>query len=131
MGHPEVLEQVGATKLADYTDQLARHYKIDSIDTQAYLNRAALVGCNNERLSQSYAKQLYTRKYLRNTSVTGRLGDIMEPRPIGTPISLCVNESGVVSSSNPNFRCSKTLPIFLELCVVQVDFSSSSQSKLR
>jgi hypothetical protein len=25
----------------------------------------------------------------------------------------------VVSSSNPNFRCSKTLPIFLELCVVQ------------
>ncbi|VVH63380.1 hypothetical protein BSPWISOX_1427, partial [uncultured Gammaproteobacteria bacterium] len=76
VGHPEVLEQVGATKLADYTDQLARHYKIDSIDTQAYLNRAALVGCNNERLSQSYAKQLYTRKYLRNTSVTGRLGDI-------------------------------------------------------
>ncbi|VVH61647.1 hypothetical protein BSPWISOX_2730, partial [uncultured Gammaproteobacteria bacterium] len=29
VGHPEVLEQVGATKLADYTDQLARHYKID------------------------------------------------------------------------------------------------------
>jgi hypothetical protein len=26
VGHPEVLEQVGATKLADYTDQLARHY---------------------------------------------------------------------------------------------------------
>jgi hypothetical protein len=39
------LEKVGATKLADYTDQLVQHYKIDSLDTQAYLNRAALVGC--------------------------------------------------------------------------------------
>jgi hypothetical protein len=35
-----------------------------------------LVGCKNQALSESYAKQLYTRKYLRNTSVTGRLGDI-------------------------------------------------------
>jgi hypothetical protein len=42
-----------------------------TIPDSVYLNRAALVGCNNERLSQSYAKQLYTRKYLRNTSVTG------------------------------------------------------------
>ncbi|WP_143243121.1 C80 family cysteine peptidase, partial [Bathymodiolus azoricus thioautotrophic gill symbiont] len=76
VGHSKKLEEVGATKLADYTDQLAQHYKMDSVDSHAYLNRAALVGCNNERLSQSYAKELYTRKYLRNTSVTGRLGDI-------------------------------------------------------
>jgi hypothetical protein len=40
------------------------------------LNRAALVGCNNEKLSQDYANQLYTRKYLRDASVTGRLGDM-------------------------------------------------------
>jgi hypothetical protein len=45
-GHPETLEKVGATKLADYTDQLVQHYKIDSVDTHAYLNRAALVGCS-------------------------------------------------------------------------------------
>jgi hypothetical protein len=45
-----------------------RHYKIDSIDTQAYLNRAALVGCKNQALSESYAKQLYTRRYLRDAS---------------------------------------------------------------
>jgi hypothetical protein len=30
VGHPETLEQVGATKLADYTDQLVQHYKIDA-----------------------------------------------------------------------------------------------------
>jgi hypothetical protein len=53
-----------------------RHYKINSTDNSAYLNRAALVGCNNEKLSQDYANQLYTRKYLRDTSVTGRLGDM-------------------------------------------------------
>jgi hypothetical protein len=41
-----------------------------------YLNRAALVGCKNQLLSENYAKQLYTRRYLRDTSVTGRLGDI-------------------------------------------------------
>jgi hypothetical protein len=34
--------------LADYTDQLVQHYKIDSLDTHAYLNRAALVGCKNQ-----------------------------------------------------------------------------------
>jgi hypothetical protein len=62
---------VGATKLADYTDQLVQHYKIDSLDTHAYLNRAALVGCKNQALSENYAKQLYTRKYLRGVSVTG------------------------------------------------------------
>jgi hypothetical protein len=62
--------------LFNYTDQLVRHYKINSTDNSAYLNRAALVGCNNEKLSQDYANQLYTRKYLRDTSVTGRLGDI-------------------------------------------------------
>ncbi|VVH54836.1 hypothetical protein BSPCLSOX_345, partial [uncultured Gammaproteobacteria bacterium] len=76
VGHPETLEKVGATKLADYTDQLVQHYKIDSLDTHAYLNRAALVGCKNQALSENYAKQLYTRKYLRGASVTGRLGDI-------------------------------------------------------
>ncbi|VVH62213.1 hypothetical protein BSPWISOX_1455, partial [uncultured Gammaproteobacteria bacterium] len=76
VGHPEVLEQVGAIKLADYTDQLARHYKIDLVGSHAYLNRAALVGCKNQLLSENYAKQLYTRRYLRDTSVTGRLGDI-------------------------------------------------------
>jgi hypothetical protein len=43
-----------------------RHYKIDSIDTQAYLNRAALVGCKNQALSENYAKELYTRRYLRD-----------------------------------------------------------------
>jgi hypothetical protein len=37
-------------KLADYTDQLVQHYKIDSLDTHAYLNRAALVGCKNQAL---------------------------------------------------------------------------------
>jgi hypothetical protein len=26
VGHPEALEQVGARKLANYTDQLVRHY---------------------------------------------------------------------------------------------------------
>jgi hypothetical protein len=31
VGHPETLEKVGATKLADYTDQLVQHYKIDSV----------------------------------------------------------------------------------------------------
>jgi hypothetical protein len=49
-----------ATKLANYTDQLVRHYNINSVDSSAYLNRAALVGCNNEKLSQDYANQLYT-----------------------------------------------------------------------
>jgi hypothetical protein len=34
------------------------------------------VGCKNQLLSENYAKQLYTRRYLRDTSVTGRLGDI-------------------------------------------------------
>jgi hypothetical protein len=34
------------------------------------------VGCKNQALSENYAKQLYTRKYLRGVSVTGRLGDI-------------------------------------------------------
>jgi hypothetical protein len=29
-----------------------------------------------QALSENYAKQLYTRKYLRGVSVTGRLGDI-------------------------------------------------------
>jgi hypothetical protein len=38
--------------------------------------RAALVGCKNQALSENYAKELYTRRYLRDTSVTGRLGDI-------------------------------------------------------
>jgi hypothetical protein len=76
VGHSETLEKVGATKLANYTDQLVRHYKINSTDNSAYLNRAALVGCNNEKLSQDYANQLYTRKYLRDASVTGRLGDM-------------------------------------------------------
>jgi hypothetical protein len=28
------LEQVGATKLADYTDQLVQHYKIDLVGSQ-------------------------------------------------------------------------------------------------
>jgi hypothetical protein len=46
------------------------------IGSHAYLNRAALVGCKNQLLSENYAKQLYTRRYLRDTSVTGRLGDI-------------------------------------------------------
>jgi hypothetical protein len=31
VGHSEELEKAGATKLADYTDQLARHYKIDLV----------------------------------------------------------------------------------------------------
>jgi hypothetical protein len=35
-----------------------------------------IVGCDNGMLSENYAKQLYTRKYLRDTSVTGRLGDM-------------------------------------------------------
>jgi hypothetical protein len=39
VGHSEALEQVGATKLADYTDQLVQHYKIDLVGNHAYLNR--------------------------------------------------------------------------------------------
>jgi hypothetical protein len=35
-GHSEALEQVGATKLADYTDQLVQHYKIDLVGNHAY-----------------------------------------------------------------------------------------------
>jgi hypothetical protein len=79
-------------ELADYTDQLVQHYKIDLVGNHAYLNRAALVGCKNQLLSENYAKQLYTRRYLRDA------------RPTDLPISLCVNESGVVSSFSPNFR---------------------------
>jgi hypothetical protein len=56
VGHPETLEKVGATKLADYTDQLVQHYKIDSLDTQAYLNRAALVGCKNQALIRVFVE---------------------------------------------------------------------------
>jgi hypothetical protein len=72
---------------------------LDLVGNHAYLNRAALVGCNNERLSQSYAKQHYTRKYLRNTSVTGRLGDIQ--------ILIRTLESGVnaLSFGKTNFPC--------------------------
>jgi hypothetical protein len=40
------------------------------VGSHAYLNRAALVGCKNQLLSENYAKQLYTRRYLRDTSVT-------------------------------------------------------------
>jgi hypothetical protein len=57
-------------KLANYTDQLVRHYKIDSIDTQAYLNRAALVGCKNQLLSENYAKQLLSFMVLEPSSFT-------------------------------------------------------------
>jgi hypothetical protein len=35
-----------------------------------------LVGSKNEELSKNYAKQLYTREYLRGARVTGRIGDI-------------------------------------------------------
>ncbi|CAB5496063.1 C80 family cysteine peptidase, partial [Bathymodiolus thermophilus thioautotrophic gill symbiont] len=76
VGFPEELEKVGAEKLANYTDEIVRHYDIDSVDSHAYLNRAALVGCNNGDLSENYAKQLYTRKYLRGASVTGRLSNM-------------------------------------------------------
>ncbi|VVH51237.1 hypothetical protein BPUTSESOX_627, partial [uncultured Gammaproteobacteria bacterium] len=76
VGHPENLGKVGATKLANYTDTLMQRYHVDSVDSPAYLNRAAIVGCDNETLSENYAKQLYTREYLRGASVTGRLGDI-------------------------------------------------------
>ncbi|CAB5493969.1 hypothetical protein THERMOS_25, partial [Bathymodiolus thermophilus thioautotrophic gill symbiont] len=76
VGHPEELEKVGAEKLANYTDGIVQHYDIDSVDSHAYLNRAALVGCNNEDLSKRYAEQLYTREYLRGASVTGRSGDM-------------------------------------------------------
>jgi hypothetical protein len=42
-----------------FVAKLVRHYKINSTDNSAYLNRAALVGCNNEKLSQDYANQLF------------------------------------------------------------------------
>ncbi|CAC9629624.1 hypothetical protein, partial [uncultured Gammaproteobacteria bacterium] len=48
VGHSEKLEEVGAAKLANYTDKLVRHYKMDSAGSHAYLNRAALVGCKNK-----------------------------------------------------------------------------------
>jgi hypothetical protein len=51
------------------------------VGSHAYLNRAALVGCKNQLLSENYAKQLYTRRYLRDTSVTGRF-------PLEKPIFL-------------------------------------------
>jgi hypothetical protein len=76
VGHSEKLEEVGAQQLAIYTDSLMRYYNINSTDNSSYLNRAALMGCKNQALSESYANQLYTRKYLRGTSVTGRLGDM-------------------------------------------------------
>jgi hypothetical protein len=37
----------------DYTDQLVQHYKIDLVGNHAYLNRAALVGCKNQLLSEN------------------------------------------------------------------------------
>jgi hypothetical protein len=76
VGYPEKLDKVGAQNLANYTDEIIQRYNIDSVDSHAYLNRAALVGSKNEELSKNYAKQLYTREYLRGASVTGRIGDI-------------------------------------------------------
>jgi hypothetical protein len=76
VGQPEKLEKVGAQKLVNYIDEIMQRYNIDSVDSHAYLNRAALVGCKNKDLSKNYAKQLYTRAYLRRASVTGRIGDI-------------------------------------------------------
>jgi hypothetical protein len=35
------------------------HYKIDLVGSHAYLNRAALVGCKNQLLSENYAKQAH------------------------------------------------------------------------
>jgi hypothetical protein len=32
--------------------------------------------CKNQALSESYARQLYTREYLRGVSVTGRASDM-------------------------------------------------------
>jgi hypothetical protein len=49
-----------------------------------------LVGSKNEELSKNYAKQLYTREYLRGASVTGRIGDIQ------------VNADGSKTMDSPN-----------------------------
>jgi hypothetical protein len=58
VGYPEKLEKVGTQNLANYTDEIIQRYNIDSVDSHAYLNRAALVGSKNEELSKNYAKQL-------------------------------------------------------------------------
>ncbi|CAB5497277.1 hypothetical protein THERMOT_665, partial [Bathymodiolus thermophilus thioautotrophic gill symbiont] len=76
VGLPEELEKVGAERLANYTDEIVKFYKIDSVGSHAYLNRATLVGCNNKKLSKNYAEQLYTREYLRGASVTDRSIDM-------------------------------------------------------
>ncbi|MBA5249079.1 MAG: hypothetical protein FE834_06040, partial [Gammaproteobacteria bacterium] len=76
VGHHNDLQTAGAQQLADYTDQVMTHYNVNSLNSDAYLNRAALVGCKSDILSQEYATQLYKKPYLRGADVTGREGDI-------------------------------------------------------
>jgi hypothetical protein len=77
------------------------------------------VGCNNEKLSQDYANQLYTRKYLRDTSVTGRLGDMHINKVSNASecptILIRTLESGVnaLPRGRTNFPCSSSVAIIL------------------
>jgi hypothetical protein len=61
--------------------------------------------------------------------------DSLTHKDIGVPIGRGSMKTAYILKDHPDLlflqlderleRCSKTLPIFLELCVVQVDFSSS------
>ncbi|MBA5249084.1 MAG: hypothetical protein FE834_06065, partial [Gammaproteobacteria bacterium] len=98
VGHYDDLQQAGAQKLADYTDQTMKHYNVDSLDSNAYLNRAALVGCKSEEFSKAYAQQLYKKPYLRGADVTGREGDI-QVNPNGTK-TMQVGKKKIIHSWN-------------------------------
>jgi hypothetical protein len=47
----------------------------NNVESYTRIRRKCFALWKNQ-LSENYAKELYTRRYLRDTSVTGRLGDI-------------------------------------------------------
>ncbi|MBA5249988.1 MAG: hypothetical protein FE834_10775, partial [Gammaproteobacteria bacterium] len=98
VGHYDDLQQAGAQKLVDYTDQAMQHYNVNSIDSNAYLNRVALVGCKSEEFSQKYAERLYGKPHLRGVEVTGREGD-MQVNPNGTK-TMQVGKKKIIHSWN-------------------------------
>ncbi|OJA03647.1 C80 family cysteine peptidase, partial [Bathymodiolus thermophilus thioautotrophic gill symbiont] len=76
VGCQDDFKQVGAKKLADYTNEITKHYDVNSLDNDAYLSRAALIGSDSKDLSKEYAERLYEISYLRGVEVTGREGNI-------------------------------------------------------
>ncbi|MBA5249218.1 MAG: hypothetical protein FE834_06775, partial [Gammaproteobacteria bacterium] len=98
VGFYDDLQQTGAQQLADYTDATMKHYNVDLIDNNAYLNRAALVGCKSEEFSKAYAQQLYKKPYLRGADVTGREGDI-QVNPDGSK-TMQVGKNKIIHSWN-------------------------------